>query len=62
MNELALMSRDQPQRRRDARAGPAPQQRYMAFLSYSHRDSDMADWLHEALERFRGARSGWSAS
>ncbi len=31
----------------------APGQRYMAFLSYSHRDSDTADWLHEALENFR---------
>lgn len=30
----------------------APQQRYMAFLSYSHRDSAIADWLHEELEEF----------
>ena len=25
---------------------------YFAFLSYSHRNQPMADWLHEALERF----------
>lgn len=31
---------------------PAPQHRYMAFLSYSHDDAEMADWLHEALEEF----------
>ena len=26
---------------------------YFAFLSYSHKDSADADWLHEELERFR---------
>ena len=31
----------------------APQHRYMAFLSYSHQDSEVADWLHESLEEFR---------
>src|SRR5215204_3287254 len=31
---------------------PAPQQRYMAFLSYSHDDAEVADWLHEELEEF----------
>jgi tetratricopeptide (TPR) repeat protein len=25
---------------------------YFAFLSYSHRDQEMANWLHQALERF----------
>lgn len=29
------------------------QTRYYAFLSYSHRDKDLADWLHRSLERFR---------
>src|SRR5688572_12475916 len=28
-------------------------QRYIAFLSYSHKDSAIADWLHESLEQFR---------
>jgi tetratricopeptide (TPR) repeat protein len=31
---------------------PSHQQRYMAFLSYSHDDSEIADWLHESLEEF----------
>lgn len=31
--------------------GQAPS--YAAFLSYSHRDSAMADWLHDQIERFR---------
>jgi tetratricopeptide (TPR) repeat protein len=28
-------------------------QHYWAFLSYSHSDAELADWLHEALEQFR---------
>src|SRR5436305_2866381 len=31
--------------------------RYYAFLSYSHKDKDLADWLHRELERFRVPRS-----
>lgn len=31
---------------------PSPQHRYMAFLSYSHDDAEIADWLHEELEEF----------
>ena len=27
--------------------------RYFAFLSYSHKDEAVADWLHSALEKFR---------
>ena len=27
--------------------------RYRAFLSYSHRDREVADWLHHELETFR---------
>jgi tetratricopeptide (TPR) repeat protein len=27
--------------------------RYFAFLSYSHRDEQLADWLHSQLEQFR---------
>ena len=27
--------------------------RYYAFLSYSHQDHELADWLHRELERFR---------
>ena len=34
--------------------------KYYAFLSYSHADATTADWLHDALERFRtpGALAG----
>jgi tetratricopeptide (TPR) repeat protein len=35
-----------------ARGAPA-QHFYFAFLSYSHEDSEQADWLHQELERFR---------
>jgi tetratricopeptide (TPR) repeat protein len=32
---------------------PAERARYWAFISYSHRDSAWADWLHKAIERYR---------
>ena len=49
---MALMSRD-----KETGAGSGPGQaddtpHYQAFLSYSHVDSDHADWLHKAIERF----------
>ena len=46
----------------DRRPGPAPpagsdfsriDHQYFAFLSYSHKDTGDADWLHKELERFR---------
>jgi hypothetical protein len=35
--------------------GEAPRlrTRYYAFLSYSHKDKELADWLHRELEKFR---------
>lgn len=30
-----------------------PEVRYYAFLSYSHKDAELADWLHRELEQFR---------
>ena len=32
---------------------PRLRTRYYAFLSYSHQDKDLADWLHRELEKFR---------
>ena len=32
---------------------PRLRTRYYAFLSYSHKDKDLADWLHRELEKFR---------
>lgn len=37
----------------DAHGRPRLRTRYYAFLSYSHRDKALADWLHRELERFR---------
>ena len=39
-------------RRRSAHV-PRLQARYYAFLSYSHKDKELADWLHRELEKFR---------
>src|SRR6476646_1352441 len=36
-----------------ARSAPRLRTRYYAFLSYSHKDKELADWLHRELERFR---------
>src|SRR5437868_9108992 len=36
-----------------ARSVPRLRTRYYAFLSYSYRDKELADWLHRELERFR---------
>ena len=36
---------------------PRLRTRYYAFLSYSHQDKALADWLHRELERFRVPRS-----
>jgi len=40
----------------EARGIPRLQTRYYAFLSYSHKDKELADWLHRELERFRVPR------
>src|SRR4051812_49696323 len=37
----------------DVRREPLLRTRYYAFLSYSHKDKELADWLHRSLEQFR---------
>ena len=36
---------------------PRLRTRYYAFLSYSHKDKELADWLHRELEKFRVPQS-----
>ena len=54
MPKVAQLERDeQPVPPRSApRRAPTPKTRYFAFLSYSHKDEEEADWLHRELERF----------
>jgi tetratricopeptide (TPR) repeat protein len=56
MNKLArLPANDSAPRARIPRMKRSRRRkaRYYAFLSYSHRDEELADWLHEELEDFR---------
>jgi tetratricopeptide (TPR) repeat protein len=43
--------------RDEVRRIPRLRTRYYAFLSYSHQDKELADWLHREIERFRVPRS-----
>src|SRR3954471_2281743 len=56
MREVALNSLNSVAGRGRGKAGDRIP-RYWAFLSYSHRDSATADWLHEALEKYRVPRA-----
>ena len=38
---------------RAKRGRKRPRHHYFAFLSYSHEDEELADWLHRELEQFR---------
>ena len=56
MPKLAQLERDErptPRRPMPPRRSPAPRTRYFAFLSYSHKDEELANWLHCELEEFR---------
>lgn len=53
-----------PVRQRARKAGASEvrrirrrQSRYYAFLSYSHKDKELADWLHKEIEKFRVPRA-----
>ena len=55
MREVALLSRRSTA---GASRGTGDRnERYWAFLSYSHKDSETAEWLHGALERYRVPRA-----
>lgn len=52
MKEVALLARERAGG--SGRGGsPGRTQRYWAFLSYSHKDGEIADWLHGSLEKYR---------
>lgn len=59
MNKLARLPSTGRTRRPSARRprGRSKQGRYFAFLSYSHRDQELAEWLHTQLEDFHVPRS-----
>jgi tetratricopeptide (TPR) repeat protein len=62
MAKLAQLPKFERSAAREPSQGRAPRlrTRYYAFLSYSHKDKDLADWLHRELEKFRvpGALAG----
>ena len=55
MNKLARLTTVDRHVAGEATTGNVPRlrTRYYAFLSYSHQDKELADWLHRELERFR---------
>jgi tetratricopeptide (TPR) repeat protein len=55
MAKLARLPRLERAVRREPAHGRTPRlrTRYYAFLSYSHKDKELADWLHRELEKFR---------
>lgn len=59
MNKLSRLPATGRERRAPAIRLPRMRRgkvRYFAFLSYSHRDEQLADWLHTQLEQFRVPR------
>ena len=54
MAKLAQLHGVERSRQADPEARvPRLRTRFYAFLSYSHKDKDLADWLHRELEKFR---------
>jgi tetratricopeptide (TPR) repeat protein len=53
MGKLARLPSTDRSAEAEERHVPRLRTRYYAFLSYSHKDKDLADWLHRELERFR---------
>src|SRR5918912_815412 len=46
-----------PEGAADVESLPRLQTHYYAFLSYSHKDKELADWLHRELEKYRVPRA-----
>jgi len=55
MAKLAQLPANEGAPQAEGRSSRVPRlrTRYYAFLSYSHKDKELADWLHRELERFR---------
>jgi tetratricopeptide (TPR) repeat protein len=55
MTRLARLPHFERTARHEPEEGRKPRlrTRYYAFLSYSHKDKELADWLHSELEKFR---------
>jgi tetratricopeptide (TPR) repeat protein len=53
MTKLARLPAFDRSTEADLRHKPRLRTRYYAFLSYSHQDRELADWLHRELEKFR---------
>jgi tetratricopeptide (TPR) repeat protein len=55
MTRLARLPRFERTARHEPAEGRKPRlrTRYYAFLSYSHKDKELAEWLHRELEKFR---------
>jgi len=54
MAKLARLQKiDRPPEAEEGARVPRLRTRFYAFLSYSHKDKELADWLHRELEKFR---------
>jgi len=57
LTRLPVRSRARKAGAPDVRRIRRRQSRYFAFLSYSHKDKELADWLHKEIEKFRVPRA-----
>jgi tetratricopeptide (TPR) repeat protein len=57
LTRLPTVDRTAPSPARQRRRVQRQHTRYFAFLSYSHKDQKLAEWLHAELERFRVPRN-----
>ena len=57
LTRLPVRNRARKAGAKDVRRIRRRHSRYYAFLSYSHRDKVLADWLHKEIEKFRVPRA-----